>query len=78
MIRLILGVVLSIGLSSCATEAKYQEYLKSYMGKTETQVVQAWGVPDKTYETGSKKYLGWRKNGYVSPLSPPHGQKSGA
>lgn len=44
-------------LSACATEAQYQKNLNSWLGSTESELVEKWGPPDQVYELEGKKYL---------------------
>lgn len=59
-------------LCACATTENYENILKGFVGKSEDQLVQAWGPPDTVYETGGKKYLTYVRShtGYV-PGTPP-------
>lgn len=52
---LTLGAVLL--LAGCATGAKYEAALNSYVGKPELDLVRNWGAPAQTYETGGSKFL---------------------
>ncbi|MEX0760021.1 MAG: hypothetical protein WD100_10615 [Tistlia sp.] len=60
-------------LAACATEAKYQTMLESWVGVEERQLVQAWGPPDSVYEGEDARYLTWnvQYQNYL-PGSPPH------
>ena len=48
--KIILLFLAFITLSSCVNTAKV---LDSYIGKTENELVQAWGIPTRTYELNS-------------------------
>lgn len=46
---------LCLGLCGCATTAKYEAKLNTWMGASEDSLIAAWGVPDKTYQMNSGK-----------------------
>lgn len=53
-LSLIISMVL---LSACATEAKYQRNLNTWLGSTELDLVRQWGAPQQAYEAGGSKFL---------------------
>jgi hypothetical protein len=44
-------------LGACATEAKYQQVLNTWLGSNETPLVEQWGPPDRIYELEGNKYI---------------------
>jgi len=49
MKKIYILILLCLGLSGCATTAKYEAKLNSWIGSSEDSLVAAWGVPNKTY-----------------------------
>jgi len=49
-VKNILALLLCLGLAGCATTAKYEAKLNTWMGASEESLVASWGVPDKTYD----------------------------
>lgn len=47
--------LLCVGLCGCATTAKYEAKLNTWVGVSEDALIASWGVPDKTYATSSGK-----------------------
>lgn len=43
--------------AGCATRAKYAEYLNSWKGASEAELVDTFGIPDGTYQKDTWKYL---------------------
>ena len=72
MRRTILAVVASALLAGCATTAKYEAMLNTWVGHSEDELIRRWGPPDRVYETSSSKYLQFSRSasGYV-PGTPP-------
>jgi hypothetical protein len=62
--RMILVSLLCLGLCGCATTAKYEAKLNSWVGASEDALIAAWGVPDQEYHTtdGKKAIAYLRKN----------------
>ena len=46
----VLVLLLCLGLCGCATVAKYEAKLNSWIGAGEDSLVASWGVPDKAYD----------------------------
>lgn len=60
-IILVLSTLLVIG---CATTAKYEASLKTWVGQSESRLVQTWGPPADTYEPkDGTKILTYRFDG---------------
>jgi hypothetical protein len=70
-ILLLLAVTL---LTSCATTAKYESSLNSWMGQPEQDLVRAWGAPARVYESGETKYLTYSnsRNVYLAGTAPTY------
>lgn len=49
--------IFMIGLVACATTAKYEAVLNTWVGAEETNLVRKWGPPQQVYETGDVKFL---------------------
>jgi hypothetical protein len=64
MKKLIYLFVMLILVSGCATTAKYEAKLNTWIGVSEDSLIASWGVPDKTYEMrdGKKAIEYVRKN----------------
>lgn len=48
-------LLLCLGLFGCATTAKYETKLNTWIGASEDSLVAAWGVPDKEYRLSDGK-----------------------
>ena len=46
----ILVYLIFLGLAGCATTAKYEAKLNSWIGIGDNALIASWGIPDKTYE----------------------------
>jgi len=55
MKKLIYLFVMLMLVSGCATAAKYEAKLNTWIGVSEDSLIASWGVPDKTYEMGDGK-----------------------
>ena len=51
----VLLVLLCLALSGCATTAKYEAKLNTWIGVNEDSLVSSWGVPNKTYTMSDGK-----------------------
>ena len=86
MKKLIYLFVMVMLVSGCATTAKYEAKLNTWIGVSEDSLIASWGVPDKTYEMGDgKKAIEYvRKNTiqsggytYTTPQTTYHSGKIG-
>jgi len=51
-------VVLALLLvSGCATHAKYEKSLQTWVGHNESELISVWGAPVRVYDAGEAKYL---------------------
>lgn len=57
-------VLMILLFAGCATEAGYQRALNSYVGVKESDLVDNWGIPDGTYQSGKIKYLIYKDDRY--------------
>lgn len=58
----VLFAVLALGAcSSGRTTEQFQAQLNGWIGKPEAALIQAWGPPDRSYETREIKYLTWER-----------------
>ena len=53
--RKVMGLLALLLVCGCATTAKYDAKLNTWVGASEDSLVASWGVPDKTYTLGSGK-----------------------
>ncbi len=51
----ILVLLFCLGLYGCATTAKYEAKLNTWVGANEDSLITAWGVPDKEYHMSDGK-----------------------
>jgi len=71
-IKLFITCIFILLLSGCATTAKYEKILDSWVGVNEQELIEAWGVPDSTYEVGKVKFLSYQfSNQRILYGSPP-------
>lgn len=55
---ILVGVWLTASFIGCATTAKYEKALDSWVGKSEPELVKRWGPPDSVYQAdGSTRML---------------------
>ena len=45
--------------SSCSSIKEFEDNRSTLFGASELELFDSWGVPDKTYEIGERKYLVW-------------------
>jgi hypothetical protein len=67
-------VALAFVLAGCATTENYERILQSWVGRTELDLVRAWGAPQRTYETGGSKFLVYSsgRNVYIAGTPPAY------
>lgn len=56
-------LILALGLTGCATQAKYERVVASWVGNTEEALVYKWGPPARTYSLNSGKVLTYEFDG---------------
>ncbi|MCQ4307954.1 hypothetical protein NA645_08125 [Pseudomonas stutzeri] len=65
----------AILISGCATTAKYEAILASWVGSPEGDLIRSWGPPQQVYDTGSgTKYLTYSSSRqvYIPGTSPTY------
>ena len=55
-------LVFLVGLTSCKTQQEHESNMSSWLGASESALVDAWGTPTSFYETDDKKYLTWKNS----------------
>jgi len=50
----IMGVVALLALAGCTADV-----MKGWVGHSETELLASWGAPDKTAQSGGKKFHTW-------------------
>ena len=66
--KYIILTLLTIILSSCATQIELENSLESWVGSSELDLIDAWGPPTRHYATDDLKYLTWdNRTQYVIP-----------
>ena len=73
----LLSVAAATLLSGCATTERYEEILDTYIGATEDELVEHWGVPDQVYETEKSRFIVYKRSrlsssGGVAPTFYSH------
>ena len=65
-------IILLTFLQGCATTAKYESLLGTWVGSSESSLLSSWGIPDNTYESNGAKYLKYLRTSslYVPPTTP--------
>jgi len=73
MSKLILALI-ALFLIGCATTKRYEQVLDSWLGDSESALIQKWGPPDSVYESGEAKYLTYRdsRSVYVAGTEPSY------
>jgi len=64
--------ILMLALTACATTAKYEKILNSWVGSEEIDLVRKWGPPQQVYESGGIKFLTYSstRNVYIPGTAP--------
>lgn len=73
MLRVLMIFLAVTALSSCASSAGYKEVVESWVGSTETALVQSWGPPDQVYSApdGSRILTYYSQRNIMLPGSAP-------
>ncbi|MFH1458506.1 MAG: hypothetical protein ABIG31_04990 [Candidatus Omnitrophota bacterium] len=59
-------LLLCLSLTGCATTAKYEAKLNTWIGASEDSLIASWGVPDKAYQMrDGKKAIGYMHKNVV-------------
>lgn len=66
--------LLPLLLSGCATEAKYEGVLQSWIGSSELELIQKWGPPQQAYDAGGHRFLTYSSGGnmYLPGTAPTY------
>ncbi len=66
--------ILMLALAACATTAKYEKILNSWVGAEELDLVRKWGPPQQVYESGGVKFLTYTssRNVYIPGTAPTY------
>ena len=56
------GLAAIAWLAGCATTGNYEAMLKTWVGHSEDELVQAWGPPSSVYQSPSAKYFTYAKS----------------
>ena len=49
-------------LAGCATTGNYEDMLKTWVGRSEDELVQAWGPPSSVYQSANAKYFTYARS----------------
>lgn len=60
--RIVAAILVSIGLAGCVGPEAFEAELEGWVGRTEVEIVDAWGPPDQVYENEAGRYLTWRSS----------------
>lgn len=55
--KFLLSLSIIVLTTGCATTAKYNEAINSWIGSNEIDLVKSWSPPEETYETQGSKFL---------------------
>ena len=62
MRRSLIGLIAVALVAGCATTSNYEDLLKTWVGRSEDELVQTWGPPSSVYQAAGAKYLTYTKN----------------
>ncbi len=70
----LLITTVAIVATACATEADYKRLVENWIGDPETELVSAWGVPDRIHEAeDGGRLITYDKRRQVKWISPADG-----
>lgn len=74
MKRIFLFLLFSVLISGCATTAGYEKILNTWIGLSEEQLFEKWGVPDVIYQNNDKKYFVYnsQSSSYIPGVAPSY------
>jgi hypothetical protein len=55
----------AVMLAGCATNARYQSMIDSWVGKQEMELIRQWGPPHGSYDSGGHTFLTYTNEGSV-------------
>jgi hypothetical protein len=62
MRRSVISLVAITWLAGCATTGNYEDMLKTWVGRSEDELVQAWGPPSSVYQSAGAKYFTYARS----------------
>jgi len=62
-----------IGLTACTAGQDRERYLTSLVGQPEAELVRSMGVPNRSYETGGRKFVAYDRRSTVFFGASPFG-----
>ena len=67
--KFLLNIFIVFILSACATTAKYEELLNTWLGQNINTLIDSWGYPENSFEgpNGNKVYVYSDSESYTSP-----------
>lgn len=66
------GILLVSMLAACASTSGYENAVSAWTGKSEEELVRAWGQPSDRRDEGGNRYLTFTKSGQTHvPATPP-------
>lgn len=70
----IAAALLLILLAGCATTAKYEKVLNTWVGSSEKDLVRKWGPPQGVYESDGTRYLTYNssRNLFMPGVAPTY------
>jgi len=70
----LLAPLLAVIIAGCATTSNYNIVLDAFVGATEVELVQSWGVPTQTYESNGHRFLLYsdQRSLYIPGTSPTY------
>ena len=72
MNRLVALVIAVLMIAGCQTEAGYRMTVEPFIGSPVIKLLEAWGAPQGTYESGGIKYLTYKSTRtFTMPGTPP-------
>jgi hypothetical protein len=57
-----MGLVAMAIVAGCATTANYEDLLKTWVGRSEDELVKDWGAPSSVFQAASSKYYTYVRN----------------
>ena len=61
-------------LGGCATTENYEKMLGSWVGASELELVRRWGAPQRTFDSGGRKFLEYAsdRNVFIPGVAPTY------
>ena len=61
--RLVVPLLVAVGLAGCASTERYDASLNALIGTTEADLIEQWGRPARSYDSGGYHYLVYQSKG---------------